>query len=77
MNVGRGYRLSEFMVWTRREIYVLVALGLVPVCLYQLAHWRWLSEPWTVVALIGTATAFIVSFKNTQTYGRTVEAQQV
>jgi putative membrane protein len=30
-----------------------------------------------VVALIGTATAFIVSFKNTQTYGRTVEAQQV
>lgn len=77
MNVGRGYRLSEFMVWTRREIYVLVALGLVPVCLYQLAHWRWLSVPWTVVALIGTATAFIVSFKNTQTYARTVEAQQV
>jgi len=77
MNVGKGYRLSEFLVWTRREIYVLVALGLVPVCLYQLANWHWLGVPWTVVALIGTATAFIVSFKNTQTYGRTVEAQQV
>jgi putative membrane protein len=77
MNVGRGYRLSEFLIWTRREIYVLLGLGAVPVCLYELAHWRWLTVPWTVVALIGTATAFIVSFKNTQTYGRTVEAQQV
>jgi len=77
MNVGKGYRLSEFLIWTRREIYVLLALGIVPVCLYQLAQWRWLTVPWTVVALIGTATAFIASFKNTQTYGRTVEAQQV
>lgn len=77
MNVGKGYRLSEFLIWTRREIYVLLALGAVPVCLYELAHWRWLAMPWTVVALIGTATAFIVSFKNTQTYGRTTEAQQV
>jgi putative membrane protein len=77
VNVGRSYRLAEFLVWTRRELYVLLALGTVPVCLYELAHWRWMTVPWTVVALIGTATAFIVSFKNTQTYGRTVEAQQV
>lgn len=77
MNVGRGYGLSEFLIWTRRELYVLLALGVVPVCLYELAQWRWLTVPWTVVALIGTATAFIVSFKNTQTYGRTLEAQQV
>lgn len=77
MNVGKSYRLSEFILWTRREIYVLLALGTVPVCLYQLAHWRWLAIPWTVVALIGTATALVVSFKNTQTYNRTVEAQQI
>ena len=77
MNVGKGYRLAEFLNWTRREIYVLLALGIVPVCLYELAQWRWLTVPWAVVALIGTATAFIASFKNTQTYGRTVEAQQV
>ena len=77
VNVGKSYRLSEFLVWTRREIYVLLVLAAVPVCLYQLAGWRWLTVPWTVVALIGTATAFIVSFKNTQTYTRTVEAQQI
>ena len=77
MNVGRSYRLREFLFWTRREVYVLLALGIAPVCLYQLAQWRWLSIPWTVVALIGTVTAFILSFQNTQTYNRTVEAQQV
>jgi putative membrane protein len=77
VNVGRGYRLTEFLIWTRREIYVLAVLAVVPVCLYELAQWRWLTVPWTVVALVGIATAFIVSFKNTQTYARTVEAQQI
>jgi putative membrane protein len=77
VNVGKGYRLPEFLAWTRRELYVLVGLGTVPVALYQLAGWRWLTVPWAVVALFGTATAFIVGFRNTQTYGRTVEAQQV
>lgn len=77
MNVGKSYRLREFLWWTRREVYLLAVLGALPVGLYQLAQWRWLSVPWTVVALIGTATAFIVSFQNTQTYARTVEAQQI
>ena len=77
MNVGRSYRLREFFFWTRRELYLLVALAIVPVCLYKLAGWHWLAIPWTVVALIGTATVLIVSFNNTQTYARTVEAQQV
>ena len=59
MNVGRSYRLREFFLWTRRELYLLLALGIVPVCLYELAGWHWLAIPWTVVALIGTATALI------------------
>lgn len=77
MNVGKSYRLPEFVRWTRREIYLLLVLASVPVGLYQLAHWRWLAIPWSVVGLIGTATALVVSFKNTQTYNRTVEAQQI
>jgi putative membrane protein len=45
--------------------------------LYQVVGLKWLSIPWTVVALLGTATAFIVGFKNTQTYNRTWEARQI
>jgi putative membrane protein len=38
---------------------------------------KWLGIPWTVVALLGTATAFIVGFKNLQTYNRTWEARHI
>lgn len=77
MHTGRSYRLFEFLDWTRRNIYILVLVGAVPVILYQTAGLKWLGIPWTVVALLGTATAFIVGFKNVQTYNRTWEARQI
>lgn len=77
MNVGRAYRLSEFIIWTRRRIYVLFILSAVPVALYQLLHFKWLAFPWIVIAFLGTAASIIVGFKNTQTYNRTGEAQQI
>jgi len=45
--------------------------------MYQYFQLKWLAIPWTVVALLGTATAFIVGFKNTQTYNRTADAGHV
>ncbi|MET0465992.1 MAG: bestrophin family ion channel [Chitinophagaceae bacterium] len=77
MHVGRSYKLKEFIIWTRRRTYQLIILGVVPVIIYEVTGWKWVSIPWTVVALLGTATAFIVGFKNTQTYNRTQEAHQV
>jgi putative membrane protein len=40
-------------------------------------HWKWLAIPWVPIALIGTAAAFIVGFRNTQTYNRLWEARQI
>ncbi|WP_291146738.1 bestrophin family protein [Flavobacterium sp. UBA7680] len=77
MYIGKSYKLSEFIIWTRKSIYVLLILGIVPTVLYEVFDLKWLGISWTVVALLGTATAFIVGFKNTQTYNRTVEAQQI
>jgi len=77
MYIGKSYKFPEFLVWTRKSIYRLIVLGIIPVVLYQLIGLKWLAVPWTVVALLGTATAFIVGFKNTQTYNRTLEAQQI
>lgn len=77
MHSGRSYKLSEFLIWTRRNIYISLLIGLLPVILYQVFGLKWLAIPWTVVALLGTATAFIVGFKNTQTYNRTWEARQI
>jgi putative membrane protein len=77
MHTGPGYTLPEFLHWTRRKLYVLIALGTAPVLLYQYAGLRWVALPWTFAALLGTAAAFIIGFRNTQTYAHTVEAQQL
>lgn len=77
MHLGKTYRVTEFIVWTRRQIYLLLAVGMLPVVLYQVLGMRWLTIPLTVVGLLGTATSFIVGFKNVQTYNRTVEAQHL
>lgn len=77
MHIGTFYKFSEFIVWTRRNIYRLLPLGILPILLYQVLGWQWVAIPWTVVALLGTAAAFLVGFKNTQTYNRTWEARQI
>ncbi|QVQ27189.1 bestrophin family protein [Achromobacter deleyi] len=77
MHLGKSYRLGEFVVWTRRNICGLLVLSLVPVVLYQVAGLKWLTLPLSVVSLLGTATTFVVGFKNVQTYTRTVEAQKI
>jgi len=77
MHIGKSYRLTEFLHWTRRKIYVLTLVTALPVLLYQVLGLKWIALPWVVIAVLGTATSFIVGFKNAQTYGRTLEAQQV
>ncbi len=77
MHAGNQYSLKEFIVWTRRDIYALLFLAAVPTILFQLFNWHWLAIPWVPIAMIGTAAAFIVGFKNTQTYNRLWEARQI
>ena len=77
MHTGRSYGILEFLDWTRREIYVLTLVATVPVTLYEVLDIKWLVVPWVVVAVLGTATAFIVGFKNLQTYNRAWEARQI
>ncbi len=77
MHAGSEYSFQEFVVWTRRNIYKGIIIATLPVVLYQIVELKWLALPWTVVALLGTATAFTVGFKNTQTYNRAWEARQI
>lgn len=77
MKIAKSYTLAEFLDWTRRKTYILLLLAAVPATLYQTFGLTWIAAPWSVAVLLGTATSFIVGFKNAQTYQRTVEAQQV
>jgi putative membrane protein len=38
--------------------------------------WKWLSIPWLPIALLGTAVAFVVGFKNNASYDRMWEARK-
>lgn len=51
-------------------------MGIISTVLYQ-SGIKWVAIPWAIVALLGTAAAFIIGFKNQQTYSRTWEARQI
>lgn len=77
MHAGRRFTFTQVVQWTRRDIYFFLILGAVPTCLYHFAGWTWLTIPWVPIAIVGTAVAFIVGFKNNATYGRLWEARQI
>lgn len=77
MYTGKSYTVREFLCWTRRSIYWPVLIAFVAVALYEWLEWKFVTIPWTVLALLGTTAAFIVGFKNVQTYNRTWEARQI
>lgn len=76
MHSGRNYSLKEVLTWTRRDIAVLLLISTVPTVLYTVGHCKWLTIPWLPIALIGTAVAFIVGFKNNASYDRMWEARK-
>jgi putative membrane protein len=77
MNIGKYYSLSHFIPWSRRFIYFMLVVSILPCLLYHYLDCKWVAMPWVPITLVGTATAFIVGFRNTQTYNRAWEARQI
>lgn len=76
MHVGTNFTLKEVLFWTRRDIYFLLFLSAIPPACYELLGWKWLALPWLPIALLGTAVAFVVGFKNNASYDRMWEARK-
>ncbi|GAA0525625.1 bestrophin family protein [Chitinophaga japonensis] len=77
MHTGRHYTVKEMLVWTRKSIYWLVLLAVIPTALYAIWDVKWLAITWVPVALLGTAAAFITGFRNNATYARAWEARKI
>lgn len=77
MHAGRQYGIKEFLLWTRRDTFWIVLWAIIPTVLFEVLNWKWLVIPWVPIALIGTAAAFIIGFKNNATYDRLWEARQI
>ncbi|MBP6431467.1 MAG: hypothetical protein KA319_06850 [Ferruginibacter sp.] len=77
MHIGKRYTFKEVILWTRRDIILLLFIAAIPTTLYQLFNWKWLTLPWLPIALLGTAVAFVIGFKNNASYDRLWEARRI
>lgn len=76
MHAGRHYSGREIFAWTRRELVVFGVLGALP-SLFSALGFEVAAMPWTPMAVLGTAVAFVTGFKTNAAYGRTWEARQI
>lgn len=76
MHTGKRYTPFEFAKWTKRDTFLMLIIATVPTILYVLG-WKFIGLPWQPVAILGTAVAFIVGFKNNASYNRIWEARQI
>ncbi|TYA74992.1 bestrophin family protein [Seonamhaeicola marinus] len=77
MYTRRIFPVVGIVKWTRRQILLFIFLALVPVVLYDIFGLKWLHVPWLPLGVLGTAVAFVVSFKNNASYDRLWEARKI
>jgi putative membrane protein len=77
MYTKRKFPLLGMMKWTRRDTYKFIIIGVIPVFMYKGLGFYWLHLPWLPIGVVGTAVAFIVSFKNNASYDRLWEARKI
>lgn len=77
MYTKKVYKGTDMARWTRYETYLFTAIGVIVVALFYFLDMEWLKFPWTPLALIGTAVAFVIGFQNNSAYGRIWEARKI
>ncbi len=71
------YSIKQMIQWTRWELITFIMGAILVAVLYQILGFTFLKVPWTPVALIGTAVAFVIGFQNNSAYGRIWEARKI
>ena len=74
MHLGRQYRLPEYIVWMRWETAYIFAWALFVTAILELVGLNFLAIPAPLLAVVGTAVAIVLAFKNQQCYARINEA---
>lgn len=77
MYIGKVYRIIDMARWTRYETFWFTSLIIGWVSLYYFFELDWFRIPWTPMALIGTAVAFVIGFQNNAVYDRIWEARKI
>lgn len=76
MYTKKVFGIKDMAMWTRYETIVFLIIAIVEVALFVWSD-QVIQFPFTPVALIGTAVAFIIGFQSNSAYGRIWEARQI
>ena len=76
MIITKGISLGKLLRWSGHHILWLLALMALIAFLYHVGYIH-IKLPWLPVSVIGTAVAFYVGFKNSQSYDRMWEARKI
>ena len=77
MHTKKRYTAFEMAIWTRYETLLFTVIITVWVAAFYFLNLSWFRIPWTPLALIGTAVAFVIGFQNNSAYGRIWEARKI
>lgn len=77
MYTRKKYKVRDMIKWTRRELRFFFLIATIVTILYEVLGFGWMQIPWTPIALLGTAVAFLIGFQSNAAYGRIWEARQI
>lgn len=77
MHSGRKFTVFQTVKWTHRSILFFILWASLVIIIHETFSLHWLMIPWFPVALIGTALAFYLGFKNNSSYDRLWEGRKI
>ncbi|MEM8893061.1 MAG: bestrophin family ion channel [Bacteroidota bacterium] len=77
MYTRKKYKVRDMIKWTKRETRFFIILAFLVTFLHEVVGLGWLRIPWTPIALLGTAVAFLIGFQSNAAYGRIWEARKI
>ena len=77
MYTKKTFSFFQMVSWTRFETLLFTVIIVAWISAYHFLDLFWLKIPWTPLALIGTAVAFVIGFQNNAAYGRIWEARKI
>lgn len=77
MYTRKHFPLKDVALWSYRDLFWFFLIAIIPVSLYVFADLKFLRLPWLPIAVLGTALAFILGFRNNASYDRLWEARKI
>ncbi len=77
MYVNKNFSWIGVLRFSGGHVIWITVWAIFVTALFQYLHLEWFSIPWLPIAVIGTAVAFYIGFKNNQAYDRLWEARKI